>query len=348
MMAKNNTSHFLPRSELRYDPVSGEWILISPARFHPEVLKKRAKKRVVPPASKDIFRDPLKSVSEHVILEYTGSARAAEISPGNKNWRILILENKYPAVAGRVSPVRGKHGFFPVMPGVGEHDLLITRGYAENFPRLSSEEAFRVFEAFRDRYLMFLSDPKIKYVSIFHNWGPQAGASVFHPHYQILAIPIVPPEVSHSIQGSRNYFRTHKKCAYCATIDWEKKQKVRVIAESKHAIAFAPFVSRNSFEVKIFPKAHRPFFENTQDAELEDIAGLLQRVLRKVEGKLYDPDYNFYIHTAPVDGKERNKFYHWHIEVIPRWSVPAGFEYATGIFINVVDPDVAAKILRSK
>lgn len=344
-MKKKNDNSF-PRSELRYDPVSGEWILISPSRFHSEILKKRAKKRVIPPISKDIFRDPFKNVSERVILEYTGSSRPAEISPVKKNWRILVLENKYPYVANHVVPVKGKHGFFPVMAGIGESDLLITRGYRENFPRLSPEEAFRVFEAFRDRYLMFFSDKKIKYVSIFHNWGPQAGASVFHPHYQIVAIPVVPPDVAHSIEGSRKYFNKHKQCVYCATINWEKKQKKRVIAESKHAIAFAPFVSRNSFEIKIFPKAHRPFFENTQDAELQDIAQLLQRVLKKVEKNLYDADYNFYIHTAPVDGKERNKFYHWHIEVIPRWSVPAGFEYATGIFINVVDPDVAAKILK--
>lgn len=344
---KEKKNSFFPSSELRLDPVSGEWILISPSRFHPEVLKRKKRKRFIPPQSEDIFKNPFESVNEHVILEYEKGKQLPEFSSEqSKHWRILILENKYPAVADHVNRVSSRQSFFPVLPGVGEHDLLITRGYRDNFPRLSKEEAFHVFEAFRDRYLMFLPDPKIKYVSIFHNWGPQAGASVFHPHYQILAIPIVPPDVSNSINAARKYFSKHKKCVYCSMIEWEKRQGKRIILESKHAIAFAPFVSRNSFEIKIFPKAHRPFFQNTQDSELADIAHLLQRVLGKIEKNLHDPDYNFYIHTSPVDKKERNRFYHWHIEVIPRWNVPAGFEYATGIFINVVDPDVAAKILK--
>lgn len=335
------------RSELRHDPVSGEWILISPERFHRDTLKRWKVKREIPPRSKDIFKDPFKSVSENVILEYVKGKPVAETSPKqSKHWRILVLENKYPAVAKKTVRVSGKQGFFPVVSGVGEHDLLITREYLDNFPRLSKEEAFHVFEAFRDRYLMFFARPEIKYVSVFHNWGKRAGASVFHPHYQILAIPVIPPDVERSLEGARRYHRKHGKCVFCAMVRWEKKIKKRIIMESKHAIALTPFASRSSFEICIFPKAHLPFFENTLDVVLEDVALLLQRVLRKVEKNLKDPDYNFYIHTAPVDGKERNKHYHWHIEIVPRWSVPAGFEYATGIFINVVDPDVAAKLIR--
>ncbi len=346
-MGKKSDSIF-PKSELRYDPVSGEWILVSPGRFRPSTLREWRPKREIPPKSKDIFKDPFKTVNEHIILEYVKGKPSAEAAPKkSRNWRILVLENKYPAVASRPRRVSKRQNFFPVMPGVGEHDLLVTREYLDNFPKLSKEEAFHVFEAFRDRYLMFFERPDIKYVSIFHNWGKRAGASVFHPHYQILAIPVVPPDVSRSLEGAGRYFRKHRKCVYCAMIKWERSQKKRVVMESKHSIAFAPFVSKSSFEIQIFPKAHRPFFENTLDVELADAALLLQKVLRKVEMNLRDPDYNFYIHTAPVDGKARNRSYHWHIEVVPRWSVPAGFEYATGIFINVVDPDVAAKMLRT-
>jgi UDPglucose--hexose-1-phosphate uridylyltransferase len=311
-------------------------------------LRIESKKRTVPPKSTDVFQNPfLARVSGGTVLEYQkGKLTFERPSTENKKWRIVIIKNKYPAVSEHAALLSGKKSFFPVLRGLGEHDILITKEYKDNFPRLSSDEAFHVFEAFRERYLMFLSDPKIKYVSVFHNWGKMAGASVFHPHYQILAIPVVPPDVEHSIEVARKYSQKNKKCVYCAMIDWEKKEGKRIIMESKYSIAFAPFVSRNSFEIKIFPKNHRPFFENTQDVELQDMALLLQRVLRKVEKNLYDTDYNFYIHTSPVDKKQKNKFYHWYIEVVPRWNIPAGFEYATGIFINVVDPDVAAKILK--
>lgn len=341
---KKNLPH---RSELRYDPISGEWVLVAPERFHPETLKRWRPKREVPPKSKDIFKDPLKTISEYIMWEYVEGKPTGEAHPEkSKHWRILVLQNKYPAVSHNPKKISAVHGIFPVLAGSGQHDLLVTRGYRENFPLLSKEEAFHVFEAFRDRYLMFFGDKKVKYVSIFHNWGKMAGASVYHPHYQILGIPITPPDVERSLSGSEAYFRRYKKCAHCTAIAWEKKQKKRIIAESEYGIAFAPFVSRNSFEIKIFPKAHRAFFENTLDVELADIAGLLQEVLRKVEKNLKDPDYNFYIHTAPIGDKKRHKSYHWHIEVVPRWNVPAGFEYATGILINVVDPDVAAKVLK--
>lgn len=350
MKEKNKQKIRFPHhSELRKDIVSGDWVLVSPERFHPDTLKRWKPKREIPPHSKDIFRDPFKSVDEHILWEYVKGKPTGEAFPEkSKSWRILVLQNKYPAVAHDAKRVSKKQNFFPIKKGVGHHDLLITKEYRDNFPRLSSEEAFHVFEAFRDRYLMFFTDRDVDYVSIFHNWGKQAGASVFHPHYQIIGIPVIPPEVKQSLDGARRYYVKKKKCVYCAMIDWEKKQKKRIILESEYAIAFAPFVSHNNFELRVFPKRHRAFFENTPDVELEDIAHLLQRVLRKVEKNLRDPDYNFYIHTPPIEEKKSHKYYHWHIEVIPRWNIPAGFEYATGIFINVVNPDVAAKILRGK
>ncbi len=338
--------HRLPlhRSELRKDIISGEWVLFAPGRFHHVIPRRRRAKRVIPPQSKDPFKYPLRNVDEHVIWEYR---KGKKIQGEKSAWDILVLQNKYPAVADDAKRLSASGGFFPVTSGVGHHDLLITRSYTKNFPKLSKEEAFHVFEAFRDRYLMLFGDKRVKYVSIFHNWGKGAGASVYHPHYQILGVPVVPPDVERSLVGALGYFRRKKRCAYCDMIRWEKKKKTRIILESRNTIAFSPFVSQSPFEIAVFPKRHHPYFENMLDAELADIAHFLQRVLRKTEKNLKDPDYNFYIHTAPIYRKEKHKkSYHWHIEVTPRWNIPAGFEYATGIFINVVDPDLAASVLK--
>lgn len=345
---KNKNSFLLSPfhySEFRHDIISGEWVLIAPERFHPKTFFKKKKIRVPPPSSQDPFKDPFKNVSENIILRYVKGKR--DIDVDKKKWDILVLQNKFPAVTKNTHSFSHQSGVYSVVPGVGRHDLLITKNDKKDFSELSKSDAFHVFEAFRDRYLMFFESSEIAYVSIFHNWGSGAGASVFHPHYQIIGIPIIPPHVSHSFSGSRSYFEKNKKCAHCTIINWEIKQKKRIIAESKYAIAFAPFISRNSFEVRIFPKRHRAFFENTLDAELEDIASLLQKVLKKIKKNLNDPDYNFYIHTSPLKEKEKYSFYHWHIEILPRLNISAGFEHGTGIFINIVDPDYAARIIRS-
>lgn len=129
-------------------------------------------------------------------------------------------------------------------------------------------------------------------------------------------------------------------------IEWEKKQKKRVIYENDGAIAFTPFVSKNPFEVRIFPKRHLPYFENTLDQGIDFAADALQFALKKMEKNLKDPDYNFFIHTAPIQDKKKYKMYHWHIEVIPKININAGFELGTGVEINDVDPDKAAILLR--
>jgi len=203
-----------------------------------------------------------------------------------------------------------------------------------------------LFTAFKDRYLMIGKDNCIVYTSIYHNWGPKAGASIYHPHYQIISLPIIPPDVGRSLKGSDSYFSVNKKCVHCVMIEWEKKKKERVIYENAGAIAFTPFVSREPFEVRIFPKKHLPFFEETEKDNMEAVVDVLQKVLKKIETKLKDPDYNFFIHTAPHIDKQKYGHYHWHIEIVPKISISAGFELGTGIEITVVDPNEAAKMLK--
>lgn len=327
------------QSELRQDLVSGDWIVIAPgrARRPHEIIKKLPKRKVVPVRGCP-FEDPQKSGNPEPLVVY----------PNRHQWAVQIIPNKYPAVShDGIQAGFAKHGPYKVFLGVGHHDVVITRDHKKNFPHLTKEEANQLFQAFRDRYLMLFEDRYISYISIFHNWGPAAGASIYHPHYQMIGIPVVPPDVSHSLEGSARYFKQNKECVHCVMIAWEQKEKRRVIFENGGAVAFAPFVSRAPFEIRIFPKKHLPYFENTYDHDLESVVAALQKVLRVVEKKLGDPDYNFFIHTAPIKDKDDYKHYHWHIEILPKVAVRAGFELGTGVEINSVDPDAAAKILRS-
>ena len=233
------------------------------------------------------------------------------------------------------------------MPGYGYHEIVITKDHDNNFPKLGKKEAVLLFQAFRDRYTSIAEDNNMAYISIFHNWGPKAGASVYHPHYQILGIPVIPPDIDRSLSGSLQYAKKNKgACVHCTQIDWEKKQKKRVILENRHAIAFAPFVSKEPFEMRVFPKKHRSYFEKTNDKELEGIVDILHKTLNKLENALKSPDYNFFIHTAPVHNRTNHDHYHWHIEIFPRTNISAGFELGTTIEINPLDPDEAAAFLK--
>ncbi len=325
------------KSQLRQDLVSGDWIVIAPGRAkRPHQLLNKYPKRKVSPKSSCPFEDPQKSGHEKAVLVY-----------GEKDWSLQIIENKYPAFTHKnICGVIGKYGPYSVTDTVGHHEVLITRDHNRNFSDLSRAQSRQVLEAFRDRYLMLLNDSCISYISMFQNWGPSAGASIYHPHYQLIATPIVPPDVMHSLLGSVKYYDENEKCVHCVMIDWERKNKKRIVYENDGAVAFAPFVSKSAFEVRIFPKKHLSYFENTLDVEMDHISDALQNVLKKMKKNLKDPDYNLFIHTAPVKDKNRYPMYHWHIEVIPRISKYAGFELGTGVDINSVDPDDAAALLR--
>ena len=322
-------------SELRQDPVSGDWIVIAPGRAKKYIVKKQ--KRLKAPVKTCPFENS----------QASGNAEPVLLYEGEKDWTLQVIPNRNPAFSPKnICPKTFRNGPYSTIEGVGRHDIIITRDHDKDFQNLSSLDANLVFKAFKERYKILMEDNCSTYISIFHNWGPKAGASIYHPHYQMISIPVVPPDVQHSISGSSAYFKKNKKCVHCEMVKWEKKIKRRIIFENKGAIVFTPFVSREPFELRIFPKKHLPFFEETLENDLKFIVEALQKALAKIEKKLGDPDYNFFIHTAPVLGKKNHKYYHWHIEIQPKISVSAGFELGTGIEITVADPDKAARILR--
>ncbi len=323
-------------SELRQDPVSGDWIILATDRAkRPNDWGKKNRKRVRTPKSKCPFEDFEKS--ENIPIE---------LFPPSDDWKIAVIPNKYPALTPKTACANETHaGPYTTVEGVGHHELVITRGHDKNLPKLTLAEAVELFRVFKRRLNVLSQDPCGDYFSLFHAWGPTAGASVYHPHYQILTLPIVPPDIRQSLEGSIRYEKKHGKCVHCVMLAYEKKHKARIIYENRDAIAIAPFVSRQPFEVRIFPKKHLSHFEKTSDKVLCRAVDALTVSLKKISEKLGDPDYNFFLHTAPFRKSEEYKMYHWHMEIVPKTSLLGGFEWSTGIDVNSVDPDEAAKLL---
>jgi UDPglucose--hexose-1-phosphate uridylyltransferase len=322
-------------SQFRKNPVSGEWVLIAPERAK-RPHKEKAAKRAVPSKAECLFEDLQKSGNWPPIKAYEEKGK----------WRIVLLPNKFPAFRHALCPVPHDAGLEMSVDGIGYHELLVTRDHAADFAALPPEDALQVFQFFKERYATIDADECMEYLSIFANWGPASGASIAHPHYQLMAMPVLPPFVARSLAGSAVYYKRTRHCIHCDMIRSEERHKKRVIGENKDAIAFAPFAPSKPYEMKIFPKKHFASFGKTPDTVLRSAVELLQGVLHSVKKKLGDPDYNFFIHTAPLGERKEHAHYHWHIEVTPHTSLEGGFELATGIQVNVVDPDAAAKLLR--
>ena len=325
--------------ELRQDLTSGDWVLLAPGRAaRPKFLDKKKPARRPSPESQCPFENLKKSGNWPPILAL----------PDEKKWEIVVLPNKYPAIErGPVCSVPFRHGIYHARTAVGTHNLLVTRDHNKHFVDLGKTEAAKVFEVFQALHRMAAKDRCAAYVSSFYNYGPEAGASVWHPHYQILPLPIIPPHNIRSLRGAGDYYKRFGRCVRCDIIKVESKKKTRVIFENEHAIALAPYASKRPFEASVLPKKHWVSFRETSPAAVRAIALALQSVMQRMKKHLNDPDLNFFIHDTPLDHKDY-RHHHWHIEVIPRTSFEAGFEFSTRIDINVVDPDRAAAILRGK
>lgn len=324
-------------SEFRQDPASGGWAIIAPGREGRPINLERKEKRKPTPKSKCPFED----------LEKSGNWPVLSAYPNGKNWQVVLFPNKYPALAhGSICSVPMHHGMYTARTGIGFHDLIVTRDHNKQFVDLDTATAIRVMELYQSECARGAKDPCVAYVVPFYNFGRDAGASIWHPHYQILATPVVPAHVANALVFERNYSKKNRRCVRCDVIKAERKEGKRVVFENKHAIALTPYASKLAYEVQILPKTHIPYFYKTPAPVLRDITLLTQKVIKNMNRSLGGPDFNLFVHEAPVDGKEYG-YHHWHVELFPRTSVLAGFEFSTGTYINTVDPDTAAARLKN-
>ncbi|MCI0371218.1 MAG: galactose-1-phosphate uridylyltransferase, partial [candidate division NC10 bacterium] len=202
-----------------------------------------------------------------------------------------------------------------------------------------------VLWSFRDRILDLKKDPRFQYILVFKNQGEAAGASLEHPHCQLIATPIVPKRVREEVDGAREYYRYKERCVYCDMVRQESQQRTRLITENEHFVALAPFASRFPFETWLLPKSHDPRFEDTQKEEYVSLAKVLRETLRRMDRVLANPPYNFILHNSPLREGD-HLHYHWHIEIMPKLTRVAGFEWGSGFYINPTPPEEAATYLR--
>jgi UDPglucose--hexose-1-phosphate uridylyltransferase len=331
-----NTTKKNKISELRQDIVTGDWVLIATGRG------KRpgdfAKPREPYP--------PLESECFFCFPEETGQEKDTLIfRRADGDWSLRVIPNKYPAFSKNQPLKSFEEGPYFAMNGVGFHELVITRDHHRQIALLDPIEVAEIVDAYQDRYISLMNKKSVNYIEIFHNHGREAGASVEHPHSQLMAIPVISPGVKLELDGAETFHKANRKCVFCEIAKWELTHKKRLVFENDNFLAFCPFSSRAAFEIWVMPKNHQPYFERITNEEKIDLGEALQKAIGSIYKTLEDPAYNFYLHTSPCDGKDYPHF-HWHIEILPRTATWAGFELSTGIEISTIEPEVAAEELR--
>jgi UDPglucose--hexose-1-phosphate uridylyltransferase len=333
-------------SELRFDIVSKDWVVIATGRARrPETFKKEKRKTIEAP-QKDCPFCHLESQAKPTLIFSHG--KKIENHKGiPKNWTLVVIPNKYPAVLPGDSLRERAEGPYQIMDGVGFHEVVVTRDHTRDMSQFSKKEIKEVIDAYQERYLELMNEKFVNYISIFHNHGPEAGASIAHPHSQIMAIPVTDPDIQNSLIGSRRYWDYHQKCIHCEIIKWDKEDGRRIVFENDEFLVLCPFASRMAFEIRIYPKTHLSYFERVNETQKLALAEAFQVALKKLRGALGDFSYNFFLRTSPCDGKDYSH-YHWHFEILPRTAIQAGFEFGAGIEISTIEPEKAAEYLRKQ
>lgn len=327
--------------ELRKDPVMGRWVIVSTERGErPSAFDHAPMKRIQGFCPFCPGREGKTPPEVH-------ADREPDTTPDSPGWRVRVVSNKYPALQIEGEIERKAEGIFDKMTGVGAHEVVIECPEHDlEMSRLSHRQIARVIHAYRVRAVDLANDKRFRYIQIFKNHDEAAGATLEHPHSQIIATPIVPRRVVDELAGTAQHFDLKERCIYCDVIDQEAASGERTVLETDQYVALAPFASRFPFETWILPKQHRVRFEEGDDEDTWALADILKQTLARINAVLYSPPYNFVIHTAPINEETDPLHYHWHIEIMPRLTKVAGFEWGTGFYINPTPPEDAARFLR--
>lgn len=329
-------------SEFRQNPITKQWVLIAPARGkRPDQYKTYSVMSGVPEVDDTCVFCPGNENKNPEILRI----------PEKGDWEIKIIPNKFAAL-DHTTVYRHKE-FYVSHSGDGDHEVIITRKHNEPVALQSIATVELTLKTFVERIKTLSQHLELAYVQIFHNHGRDAGASLIHPHYQLLATPIVPPHVHAEILGCYHYYQNNKSCIYCDIMKEEIAVKDRLVYENDHFVVISAYASRSPFETWILPKRHSARFEDMTAEEIKHLSFVLKVTLGQLYTKLSDPPLNFYIHTMPIDRGQNHaaheeSAYHWHLTIFPRITIWAGFEFATGIPVNPVPPEMAVKFLRGE
>ncbi|MDO8662449.1 MAG: galactose-1-phosphate uridylyltransferase [Candidatus Omnitrophota bacterium] len=329
-------------AELRRDPIVGRWVIVD--TDHPSAPKDFQYEQYIQKGGACPFCYGSETLTPPEIDSFREPGTAANTS----GWQVRVVPNKFPALQVEGELNRRPLGLYDMSNGVGAHEVLIETPYhAKDICDLLPLEIENYLKMCCRRAQDLAKDKRFKYLMFFRNFGSAAGASLEHPHTQIVALPMVPKNALEEIHGAKNYFDYRERCIFCDIIRQETQEKERIILENKYFLSFCPFVSRFPFEIWIIPKKHSGHFCHMPAEEITALSEVLKETIGKIKKVFINLSYNYIIHSAPINGDGDGEYYHWHIEFMPKLTQVAGFEWGTGFYIDPTSPELAAQYLKA-
>jgi len=336
--------------ELRHDPIQKRWVIIATERGRrPSDFVK------LEPEQYSGFC-PFDEGNEDKTPPEVLALRPENTKPNTPGWAVRVVSNKYPALRIEGELDRAGEGIYDKMNGIGAHEVVIESPQHDlNLGDQPIEHFQKIMQVYQMRLKDLKKDTRFRYILIFKNQGVTAGASLAHPHTQIIATPVTPRTVAMELESARQHYELKERCLFCDILKQELEQGDRIVTQVDGMVAYTPFASRFPFEVFVTPIEHSHDFAELTDKGLLALSRCMKDVLARLKGALNDPPYNFMLHTSPnTKSQARRSTYwtslpydfHWHFEIIPRLVRIAGFEWGTGFYINPTPPEEAARYLR--
>jgi UDPglucose--hexose-1-phosphate uridylyltransferase len=326
--------------ELRQNFFTKEWVIIATERAkRPEDL---ATHRVVPPVPEFLESCPFCPGNED---KTPAEVMRVTANPGDA-WAVRVIPNKFAALSSEVQPTRSLQHLRRRIEGFGFHEVIIdSPSHSHYMGLLPDSHVAMILRAYKERYNALSVDHRVNHVTIFKNHGADAGASLQHPHSQLIATPVIPSQVRHRLHEALRHYDDVGECMFCHMVEREVEDQTRIVLKSEHFVAMEVFAAATPFATHIFPLRHMASFGDITDVEISDLARILRTLLAKIYVGLENPDLNFTIRSGPTEYTGARHF-HWYVSVIPRLTRVAGFELGSGMFINTVLPEAAAEFLR--
>jgi len=327
--------------EIRRDPILGRWVIIASERSNRPtdftINREQPAGGVCP------FCYGCEAHTPPEVLAFRDAGRP----PNSPGWKVRVVPNKYPALRIEGDLGRRAVGIYDTMKAIGAHEVVIeSPEHRAQLADLPPEQVTLVLDAYLQRMLDLKRDPRFRYILVFKNQGADAGATLEHAHTQIIATPVVPKRVSEEIDGCRRHFHLHERCVFCDILHQELELETRLVATNESFVALAPFASRFPYETWILPRRHAFRFEDIRRDDLQLLSALLRSTLRRLDRVLDRPPFNYVLHTSPCDGEDVAEVFHWHLEIMPKLTKVAGFEWGSDFYINPTPPELAAEMLR--
>jgi UDPglucose--hexose-1-phosphate uridylyltransferase len=326
-------------SEIRKDPLSGRSVILAAER------SKRPRPLSAGSVSLENEPCPFCAGNETMTPPEVFAHRHSSAPPDSPGWSVRVVPNKYPALEQNTVG-QPNHGFFESLNGLGVHEVIVeSPDHVTDMSQLSDEQCALVLGAYRQRLSYWRADPRWRYLLVYKNQGAGAGATLEHVHSQFMALPDLPRESAEQIARMKQYHEAAGRCLCCDMIENEIAHRERLVSNDGRFVVFCPFAARFAYETWILPRKHAPLFEQGTQADIRLVARILRDTLARMNAILGNPPFNYVIHTAPSE-EDSSRHYHWQLQILPQVIRAAGFEWGSGMHLNPVAPETAARLLR--